>query len=152
MVVLVNEYSASASEIFSGAMKDLHRALIVGHRTFGKGSVQNLLGIGNERRANGDPEAMMKLTMAKYYLPNGESLHRTDGAKNWGVDPDVAVDLTPDQLNDLLKARNDSDIIRRGGAATAPASMPATTKGPTPDTQLDTALLMMRLQLVQSKT
>ncbi len=153
MVVLVNEYSASASEIFSGAMKDLHRALIVGHRSFGKGSVQNLLGIGNERRVNGDPEAMMKLTMAYYYLPNGENLHRRDGNKTWGVDPDVAVDLTPDQLNDLLKTRNDSDIIHQAGIPdTAPASMPATAKEPTPDTQLDTAVLMMRLQLVQSKT
>ena len=153
MVVMVNQYSASASEIFSGAMQDLHRGLIVGHRSFGKGSVQNLLGIGNERRVNGDPEAMMKLTMAYYYLPNGESLHRRDGNKKWGVDPDVAVDLTPDQLNDLLKTRNDSDIIHQAGVPdTAPASMPATAKQPTPDTQLDTAVLMMRQQLVQTKT
>src|SRR5262249_20584842 len=98
MIVLVNEYSASASEIFSGAMKDLHRALIVGHRTFGKGSVQNLLPLTDTRRPGGEwPDAMMKLTMAYYYLPNGESLHRRDGQKTWGVEPDVVVDLTPDQ-------------------------------------------------------
>jgi len=48
---------------------------------------------------------MMKLTMAYYYLPNGESLHRKDGAKTWGVDPDVVVDLTPKQITDLLKNR-----------------------------------------------
>jgi len=155
MVVLVNEYSASASEIFAGAMKDLHRALIVGHRSFGKGSVQNLLNIGNNLRPDGMPEAMMKLTMAYYYLPDGESLHRRDNQKTWGVEPNVTVDLTPDQLNGLLKSRRDSDIIHSADdapAATAPAAASATTKpaAATADTQLETALLMMRLQLVQS--
>jgi carboxyl-terminal processing protease len=156
MVVLVNEYSASASEIFSGAMKDLHRGLIVGHRTFGKGSVQNLLNIGNNIRPDGLPEAEMKLTMAYYYLPNGESLHRRDGKKDWGVDPDVVVDLTPDQLSDLLKQKRDSDIIRPTGADNTPATdttkPAATTEAPVVDTQLETAILMMRLQLVQSHT
>jgi carboxyl-terminal processing protease len=148
VVVLVNQYSASASEIFSGAMKDLHRALIVGHRSFGKGSVQNLLKIGNEQRPDGNPEAMMKLTMAYYYLPNDESLHRKDGAKVWGVDPDVVVDLTPKQITDLLRTRRDSDVIHRAGEA--PSTAPATAETPAADTQLDTALLMLRLQLVQS--
>ena len=156
MIVLVNEYSASASEIFAGAMKDLHRALIIGHRSFGKGSVQNLLNIAASVRPDGMPDAMMKLTMAYYYLPNGENLHRRDGSKTWGVDPDIAVDLTPDQLADLLKSRRDSDIIKPTGAtatASAPASAPATasSEAPAPDTQLETAMLMMRLQLVQSR-
>jgi carboxyl-terminal processing protease len=160
LILLVNEYSASASEIFAGAMKDLHRATIVGHRTFGKGSVQKLLNIANALRSDGLPEAEMKLTMAYYYLPNGENLHRRDGSKTWGVDPDVVVDLTPDQLADLLKTRRDKDIIKptNGGtapaeAATRPTSAPATTtaEAPAPDTQLETAMLMMRLQLVQSK-
>jgi len=160
MIVLVNEYSASASEIFAGAMKDLHRATIIGHRSFGKGSVQNLLNIANALRPDRLPEAEMKLTMAYYYLPNGENLHRRDGNKTWGVDPDIAVDLTPDQLADLLKTRRDSDIIKptsTPAAASAPtptpASAPATTTAdaPAPDTQLETAMLMMRLQLVQSR-
>jgi carboxyl-terminal processing protease len=158
MIVLVNEYSASASEIFSGAMKDLHRATIIGHRSFGKGSVQNLLNIAAALRPDGLPEAEMKLTMAYYYLPNGENLHRRDGSKTWGVDPDITVDLTPDQLADLLKARRDNDIIKPNGAsasapATASATAPATTTAdaPAPDTQLETAMLMMRLQLVQSR-
>jgi C-terminal processing protease CtpA/Prc len=102
----------------------------------------------------------MKLTMAYYYLPNGENLHRRDGSKTWGVDPDVVVDLTPDQLADLLKTRRDKDIIKPTNgtttapeAATHPATAPATTtaEAPAPDTQLETAVLMMRLQLVQSK-
>ena len=164
LVVLVNQYSASASEIFSGAMRDLHRGLIVGHRSFGKGSVQNLLPIGIEMRPGPEhkPVAMMKLTMAYYYLPNGESLHRRDGATDWGVDPDVVVDLTPQQIGDLLKSRRDADIIHRSGeaaatqpageATTKPAGEAATKPAPFVDTQLDTALLMMRLQLVQAPT
>jgi carboxyl-terminal processing protease len=142
MTVLINQYSASAAEIFSGGMKDLHRALIVGHRSFGKGSVQNLIPIGGDVL---NPKAFIKLTTSYYYLPNGESLHRRDGSTKWGVDPDVAVDLTPKQLNDLLTERRDNDIIHRG-----PATSPATTTAAQDDTQLDTALLMMRLQLVQS--
>jgi carboxyl-terminal processing protease len=145
IIVLVNQYSASASEIFSGAMKDLHRGYIIGHRSFGKGSVQNLMGIGSEQLPDGTPDAEMKLTMAYYYLPNGENLHRRDGAKDWGVDPDVTVDLTPEQLSDLLKQRRDSDVIHA-----ASATAPATTQAANSDTQLDTALLMLRLQLVQA--
>lgn len=149
MVVLVNEYSASASEIFAGAMKDLHRALIVGHRSFGKGSVQNLLPIGNGVRPDGNPVAMMKLTMAYYLLPNGESLHRKDKSTDWGVNPDINVDLTPEQLTGLLKKLRDNDIIPSAAKQRASATMPATAPS-VADTQLETALLMMRLQLVQS--
>jgi carboxyl-terminal processing protease len=148
MIVLVNEYSASASEIFAGAMKG-RRAMIIGHRTYGKGSVQQLLRFGSNTARL--PESELKLTMAYYYLPNGESLHRRDGQKTWGVDPDVVVDMTPDQLTDLLKARRENDIIRPADeVATAPATA-ASAPAATPDTQLETAMLMMRLQLVQSK-
>jgi len=100
---------------------------------------------------------MMKRTMAYYYLPNGESLHRKERAKNWGVDPDIGVDLTPDQLTSLLKHLRDNDIIpasaKKDAAATAPAGAEKDKdkdKSDSPDTQLETALLMMRLQLVQS--
>jgi carboxyl-terminal processing protease len=153
MSVLVNEYSASASEIFAGAMKDLHRAAIIGHRTFGKGSVQQVLHFGTA--PSGLPESELKLTMAYYYLPKGENLHRRDGSKTWGVDPDIAVDLTPDQLNDLVSSRRNRDIIRPSGAASAPAATTAATtsaEAPAPDTQLETALLMMRLQLIQARS
>jgi carboxyl-terminal processing protease len=148
LIVMVNQYSASASEIFSGAMQDLHRGLIVGHRSFGKGSVQNLLPIGSERAADGNFEAEMKLTTSYYYLPKGESLHRRDGNKKWGVDPDVAVDVTPDQLYELNDQRRENDILHTSGDV--PLTQPATKKAPIADTQLDTALLMMRLQLIQS--
>ena len=77
LVVLVNSGSASASEIVSGALQDHHRAVIVGEKTFGKGSVQVILPIGKEEA--------IKLTIARYYLPSG----RTIQAK--GITPDVIV-------------------------------------------------------------
>jgi len=149
LVVMVNQYSASASEIFSGAMKDFDRGLIVGQRSFGKGSVQNVIPM--------DEQSVVKLTTQYYYLPNGESLHRRDGNKTWGVEPDVTVPMTPAQVNALLKARRDSEII---GVVPVPAVVPATNPATQPDvkkeeplidTQLDTALLMLRLQLVQQQ-
>lgn len=79
VVVLVNEGSASASEIVSGALQDHKRAIIVGEKTFGKGSVQAVLPINNERTEN------IKLTIAKYYLPSGRTIQAT------GVEPDIIV-------------------------------------------------------------
>jgi carboxyl-terminal processing protease len=80
MVVLINQYSASASEIVSGAMKDHHRALIVGERTFGKGSVQMLFPLSART-------AYLKLTTHHYYLPSGKCIHREENSTEWGVDP-----------------------------------------------------------------
>ncbi|PHO14356.1 peptidase S41 [Malaciobacter marinus] len=77
MVVLVNAGSASASEIVSGALQDHKRAIIIGEKTFGKGSVQAVLPIVKDRSEN------IKLTIAKYYLPSG----RTIQAK--GITPDI---------------------------------------------------------------
>ncbi len=83
VVVLINEGSASASEIVSGALRDHERATLVGQRTFGKGSVQQLIPVettgGNTR---------LKLTIAKYYLPNGECIHGRDR----GIAPHVEID------------------------------------------------------------
>ncbi|HHH76397.1 MAG TPA: S41 family peptidase, partial [Phycisphaerae bacterium] len=84
LVVLVNSFSASAAEIVSGALKDWKRCVVVGDRSYGKGSVQNVIPIRFNR-------ALLKLTTAYYYLPSGRLLHRKNGAKVWGVDPDVAV-------------------------------------------------------------
>jgi carboxyl-terminal processing protease len=77
MVVLVNGGSASASEIVAGGLQDLKRAVIIGKKTFGKGSVQRIIPI------NDDGSEAIKLTIAKYYLPSG----RTIQAK--GVTPDI---------------------------------------------------------------
>lgn len=77
LVVIVNEGSASASEIVSGSLQDHKRAIIIGQKTFGKGSVQAVLPIDNERTEN------IKLTIAKYYLPSGRTIQAV------GVTPDV---------------------------------------------------------------
>ena len=78
MVVLVNNGTASASEIVAGALQDHKRASIMGTQTFGKGSVQTILPLGNN--------SAIKLTTARYYTPNGRSIQ----AK--GIEPDVTVD------------------------------------------------------------
>jgi len=78
MVVLVNGGSASASEIVAGALQDHKRAVIMGQRTFGKGSVQTILPLGNN--------TAIKLTTARYYTPNGRSIQ----AK--GIEPDIPLD------------------------------------------------------------
>lgn len=84
MVVLVNGYSASASEIVSACLQDNHRAVIVGDRSYGKGSVQNVIEMEQGKSA-------LKLTTAGYHRPNGKNIHKFPGAKDtddWGVMPD----------------------------------------------------------------
>ncbi len=88
LVVLVNEGSASASEIVAGALQDHHRAVVMGSQTFGKGSVQTVRPLG--------PDTGIKLTTARYYTPSGKSIQ----AK--GIVPDVMVDETAE--GDLFAA------------------------------------------------
>ncbi len=106
LVVLVDEYSASASEIVAGALSDLGRATIVGQRSFGKGSVQQVQPI------SANPEAFLKLTAAYYYVGRSERLlHRHNGATQWGVEPDVAIDMTPRQTRRWLDIRRRTDLV-----------------------------------------
>jgi carboxyl-terminal processing protease len=138
LVVLVNQSSASASEIVAGALKDHNRALIVGERTYGKGSVQLTMRLG--------PAAALKLTISHYYLPGGKCIHREENAKEWGVDPDILVEMTPDQARAALGARQEADILRDEGA-TRPAEQAR--KLLDVDPQLGAALLALRLQLAE---
>jgi carboxyl-terminal processing protease len=78
MVVLVNGGSASASEIVAGALQDHKRALILGTKTFGKGSVQTILPLGGR--------SALRLTTAEYFTPNGRSIH------DIGIQPDIVMD------------------------------------------------------------
>jgi carboxyl-terminal processing protease len=144
-VVLVNQYSASASEIVSGALKDHKRALIVGERTFGKGSVQMLYPIARQ-------EAFLKLTTSHYYLPSGRCLHREEDSVDWGVDPDVAIDMTPEEMRNVLKLRQEMDVLR-SSPATNPTTLPAEFKTReeqllASDPQLGAAVLLLKMQLM----
>ncbi|MCH8148048.1 MAG: hypothetical protein IH987_08670 [Planctomycetes bacterium] len=104
MVVLTDENSASASEILAGAIKDNHHGTVVGARTFGKFSVQNLIPLSRSR-------AKLKLTTARYYLPSGVSLHRDPGAEKWGVDADVPIRLVQKEKINLWKMRREADRL-----------------------------------------
>lgn len=90
LIILVNNGSASASEIVAGAVKDHKRGLLLGTKTFGKGSVQSLIPIKNKDTA-------LKLTTAKYYTPSGTLI---DGI---GIEPDIKVDLTKKEIRALHK-------------------------------------------------
>lgn len=84
LAVLVNRFSASASEIFAAAIQDYGRGVIVGEQTYGKGTVQNLIDLNRVARSNLNQYGQLKLTIAKYYRINGGS------TQNLGVVPDIA--------------------------------------------------------------
>ena len=91
IVVLVNLGSASAAEIVTGCLQDLHRAVILGEKTFGKGSVQSIFPLDNGWA--------LKLTVAKYYTPSHRVIHEH------GIEPDVVVPMTEEQEAALLLTR-----------------------------------------------
>jgi len=113
MAVLINRYSASASEILSACLQDHNRAVVVGERSWGKGSVQNVIPIKGASSA-------LKLTTASYHRPSGKNIHRFPGAKEsdvWGVMPDekfkVRFSLT--EMQKYLDYRRDRDILSKKG-------------------------------------
>jgi carboxyl-terminal processing protease len=113
MVVLVNGGSASASEIVAGALQDHKRAVLMGTRTFGKGSVQTILPIGNG--------TAIKLTTARYFTPNGRSIQ----AK--GIEPDIVVEdpSMPSEDEDLSIREADLDKHLSNPTGDDPAPAPA---------------------------
>jgi carboxyl-terminal processing protease len=112
MVVLVNNYSASASEIVAACLQDHDRAIVVGQRTYGKGSVQNIIELEQGRSA-------LKLTTAQYLRPNGKNIHRFKGATEddeWGVSPSPGWDVEQSRAEtvELAESRRARDVIRAG--------------------------------------
>lgn len=117
VIIVLNEYSASASEIFAGAMQDNNRALVLGQRSFGKGSVQSVVKLGDG--------SGLKLTVARYYTPKGTEIQAE------GIKPDIVVDdVDPEAYEKALVKKNvrrESDITRhlkgkteRGAVVKAP--------------------------------
>ncbi|HEX5396060.1 MAG TPA: S41 family peptidase [Candidatus Limnocylindria bacterium] len=100
IIVLIDEGTASASEIVAGALQDQHRALIMGERSFGKGSVQSLLPLGKD--------SALKLTTARYYTPSGRSV------QEGGIVPDIKVPQLsdPDEALRAKYAYRESDLKR----------------------------------------
>lgn len=124
MVVLINRFSASASEIVAACLQDHKRALIVGERTWGKGSVQNVIELEDGRSA-------LKLTTASYRRPNGKNIHRFADAKEseeWGVAPDKGHErrLNDAELLRLVEDRRQRDVLQPKGATSAKAATPQT--------------------------
>ena len=126
IVVLANGLSASAAEIVTGALADHKRAQFIGTRTFGKGSVQQMLELDNGQGA-------LKMTNAYWYTPNGTRIHRVrkTGAETaapgepkadskpwrWGVDPEDGffVVMNAEQTREMFKIRRETDILRGNG-------------------------------------
>ena len=97
LVVLINQGSASASEIVAGALQDHKRAIIMGTKSFGKGSVQTILPSGDN--------VAIKLTTARYYTPSGKSIQQT------GIDPDILVEQSEiKSIENNSQARKESDL------------------------------------------
>jgi len=94
IIVLINNGSASASEIFAGALKDHKRAIILGENSYGKGSVQSIIPLGNG--------GGIRLTISKYYLPSGKSI------SDVGVTPDILVEETEDDFK--IKSSTDNQL------------------------------------------
>ncbi|MGB8181690.1 MAG: S41 family peptidase [Stellaceae bacterium] len=124
MVVLINGGSASASEIVAGALKDHHRAVLLGTRSFGKGSVQTIIQLPGH--------GAMRLTTARYYTPSGRSIQAT------GIEPDIVVEPAKIEKIATDPALHESDL--KGalkntdqGAAKGAAKTSTTTPAATPD-------------------
>jgi carboxyl-terminal processing protease len=96
MVVLINEGSASGAEIVAGALKDLHRAVLVGETTFGKGSVQNVMQLPDG--------SAVRFTTAKYYTPSKQVIQGN------GVTPNIRVAVTAEQERSLFALRNAGNV------------------------------------------
>jgi len=135
LVVLINGNSASAAEIVAGSLQARRRAVVVGERSFGKGSVQHLIHLVGHKAA-------VKLTVAYYRLPDGRIIHRTDKnahTESWGVTPDVGIALDESEVAAIQESRRRVEMSPDGNAGSSP------TPEQVRDRQLDEALVLARL-------
>jgi len=155
LVILINSSSASASEIVAGALADerYERAILVGTRTHGKGSVQGITGyLGGG--------AQLKYTMAYYHLPSGQKVESRDameklGRKDWGVAPDVDVELRSDEFKKMMEVQRDNDVlVKANHNDTNDDNFKKRTIEETlaADPQLAVGLLIVQSKLIQDET
>lgn len=151
-VVLVNKGSASASEIVAGALQAHGAAIVVGKRTWGKGSVQRVYGVTQT--------AQIKITTQYYRLPprpgetQGRLVHRLPNTSSWGVEPDIDVDMTPEQIMASIDLRDAADVIENLRPAAGEALEQPQRPHPSElitnglDPQLETALLILQARAI----
>jgi len=154
LVLLVNANSASASEIVAGALADkVHkRAVLVGTRTHGKGSVQtitNIIGDG----------AQMKYTMAYYHLPSGQRVESREEMKkqnreDWGVGPNIEVDLSSEEIKEMIDAQRANDVLVKADHDNTNDVVKKYTFEEilAADRQLAVGLLVVRSKIIQAET
>lgn len=153
LVILVNANSASASEIVAGALADkVHkRAILVGTRTHGKGSVQtitNIIGDG----------AQMKYTMAYYHLPSGQRVESREEMKkqdreDWGVGPNIEVTLISEEIKEMIDVQRANDVLVKADHDNANDVVKKFTleETLTADRQLAIGLLVIRSKIIQAE-
>jgi carboxyl-terminal processing protease len=138
MVVLVNGYSASASEIVAACLQDHKRAVVMGERTFGKGSVQNVIELEGG-------ESALKLTTAGYHRPNGKNIHKLPDSTDedeWGVSPNdgMLLKLSDEEARELFRKRRERDqLFAAKGLPNTEAPQPDQTQPDQPDAVQPTA-------------
>jgi carboxyl-terminal processing protease len=130
MVVMVDRFSASASEIVSACLQDHQRAIVVGQRSWGKGTVQNVIRMEGGRSA-------IRLTIARYFRPSGRNIHKSQGAKDeddWGVRPSEGFDLAlnEDEYQRFRRERRERDQRTSSGRLEWAPVEPPPEPAPTP--------------------
>jgi len=154
IVVLINEGSASASEILSGAIQAAaHQgktdAVVLGQRSFGKGSVQNVYLLPGA-------SAAMKVTTNYYKIDAPRMIHKVPGSTEWGIDPDLRVEMLPSQQEAALLLRRNADVLPldENGEIIADAERPdpSTLLTDGTDLQVETALVLLKSQTRSNAT
>jgi carboxyl-terminal processing protease len=141
VVVLVNQGSASASEVVAGALRDHGRGKVIGTRTYGKGSVQEIVPLP-------DGAGTVKLTTARYYLPSGKTVSREAGSPKWGVEPDTGFHVAMSEADlvasNALRQARESGAAPAAGAPTVRWNDPASIRADARDPQLAAGLEAMQ--------
>ena len=151
IVVLINSMTASASEILAGVLQDrkYKRAILVGQRSYGKGTVQAITDYcGNS--------SQLKYTTAYYHLPSGKKvesreLMKKSGRTDWGILPGVSVDMQSDELKTITKQQKQNEFVVTIAQDNIPDSMDQSSSREmmNTDSQLAIGLLVLKSKMIQ---